>query len=815
MPSCAFSHTCTRKGCRWTCRRLVWDRRAARPNGRRADDYPSGRLPSEVRSAAASPVPAAPPPAQPNASPRAIAIAVNPQNGGDPCGGPATDGRLRRSVLMADTQTANLQAHEAYLRFATALQGHFAQTVAWQTTIFREGTAVVRRSAELSSMRRERLASPPPADGVPRSLSFEQCVEFARGLVGNVLGPRFAADRRLPDPRPPAGRAAPARGSHRHHRGRAALAHLRPGGHRAPRPRRPLVPGARPHPGVCRRSRPGRRTSSCPGSSGSTSRPAGWRAIACSTPPSRSTASCRRSATDPLRHPHRPVLPPGRHVPVPLPVRGDGERRAAPDHARRLRRLLHGRGTGGRQGDRSTALDLKPMPGNKPADWAPSVPLRDESLIRPPGRRPADAATWRPRSGRRSRGPTCANPMRLPGGMLQLVHRVERIDPAGGRYGLGLIRCEADIHPDDWFLTCHFVDDQVMPGTLMYECCLHTMRVLLMRMGWVGEDGEARFEPVPGVAEPAEVPRAGDRGDEKGDLRGVAQGDRVPAGAVRDRRRPDVRRRQADRGGQGHVAATERHDGSAGRELAAGRSAWRGTEPEPIPRSVFTARAGPRVRHRQARPRRSATAIGRSTATAFIARLPGPPFSFLDRVMRVENGEPWKLDARRERRGRNTTCRRTPGTSRPTAADRCRTASCNEIALQACGWTAAYLGSALTSPDDLHFRNLGGNATQHAASARTRGRSTTDVQLTRVSPAAGMIILAVRLRRPQPGAGRSTPATRRSASSRRRRWRIRSGSRTHGFCRGRPDDRVGPARCRPTRPSPTRCCAWWTRSPGA
>ena len=35
--------------------------------------------------------------------------------------------------------------------------------------------------------------------------------------------------------------------------------------------------------------------------------------------------------------------------------------------------------------------------------------------------------------------------------------------------------------------TCHFVDDKVMPGTLMYECCLHTLRVFLMRMGWVGE----------------------------------------------------------------------------------------------------------------------------------------------------------------------------------------------------------------------------------------------------------------------------------------------------------------------------------------
>ena len=35
--------------------------------------------------------------------------------------------------------------------------------------------------------------------------------------------------------------------------------------------------------------------------------------------------------------------------------------------------------------------------------------------------------------------------------------------------GWGSIRAEADIRPGDWFLVCHFVDDRVMPGTLMYE----------------------------------------------------------------------------------------------------------------------------------------------------------------------------------------------------------------------------------------------------------------------------------------------------------------------------------------------------------
>ena len=73
----------------------------------------------------------------------------------------------------------------------------------------------------------------------------------------------------------------------------------------------------------------------------------------------------------------------------------------------------------------------------------------------------------------------------LPGGRMHLIHRVLDLDPTGGRFGMGRIIAQADIHPDDWFLTCHFIDDMVMPGTLMYECCAHTLRVFVQRMGWV------------------------------------------------------------------------------------------------------------------------------------------------------------------------------------------------------------------------------------------------------------------------------------------------------------------------------------------
>jgi len=93
-----------------------------------------------------------------------------------------------------------------------------------------------------------------------------------------------------------------------------------------------------------------------------------------------------------------------------------------------------------------------------------------------------------------------AGPIALPGGLMALIHRVTTLDPSGGPAGLGFIRAEAEIHPGDWFMACHFIDDRVMPGTLMYESCLHTLRTFMMRLGWIGARGQAAFEPVPGVA---------------------------------------------------------------------------------------------------------------------------------------------------------------------------------------------------------------------------------------------------------------------------------------------------------------------------
>ena len=69
-----------------------------------------------------------------------------------------------------------------------------------------------------------------------------------------------------------------------------------------------------------------------------------------------------------------------------------------------------------------------------------------------------------------------------------------------------------------------------------------------------------------------------------------------------------------------------------------------------------------------------------------------------------------------------------------------------EVALQACGWMAAYMGSALNSDDDLKFRNLGGTGRQHRPVTRATGTLTTHIRVTKISSTAGMILQHLRVR---------------------------------------------------------------------
>jgi 3-hydroxymyristoyl/3-hydroxydecanoyl-(acyl carrier protein) dehydratase len=122
----------------------------------------------------------------------------------------------------------------------------------------------------------------------------------------------------------------------------------------------------------------------------------------------------------------------------------------------------------------------------------------------------------------------------------------------------------------------------------------------------------------------------------------------------------------------------------------------------------------------------------------FIARLPNPPFLLIDRIPHIEP-EPWVL--------------KPDGwiQSEYYVSPQAWYFNANqipvmpfsvllEIALQPCGWLAAYLGSALRSDNDLKFRNLGGTGMLCKEVLQKKGALKTQARLTHVSEAAEMII---------------------------------------------------------------------------
>jgi 3-hydroxymyristoyl/3-hydroxydecanoyl-(acyl carrier protein) dehydratase len=121
-----------------------------------------------------------------------------------------------------------------------------------------------------------------------------------------------------------------------------------------------------------------------------------------------------------------------------------------------------------------------------------------------------------------------------------------------------------------------------------------------------------------------------------------------------------------------------------------------------------------------------------------IARLPRPPYFFMDRVTSVDH-PPWEMQPG----GWIETQYDVPPDAWYFTANRTRTMPfciLLEIALQPCGWLAAYAGSALHSDDRLFFRNLGGKARWMGNVYPNAGTLTVRVRMTDVSKAGGMII---------------------------------------------------------------------------
>jgi acyl transferase domain-containing protein/3-hydroxymyristoyl/3-hydroxydecanoyl-(acyl carrier protein) dehydratase len=381
-----------------------------------------------------------------------------------------------------------------------------------------------------------------------------------------------------------------------------------------------------------------------------------------------------------------------------------------------------------------TKLDLRPLPGTLPADWKEPIPLQKEALSdnQLNALRDGDLAAC---FGEGFRGLQIRHPLTLPGGRMKLVDRVLAIEPKGGRFGLGVIRAEADIHPDDWFLTCHFVDDKVMPGTLMYECCLHTLRILLLRMGWVGEVENLTHGPIPGVT---------------GMLKCRGQVTETTSKVVYEISIRELGYRPEP---YAIADALMYADGRPIVEMLDMSIRFEGWTREGI-EALWHARSSS-----TAAPIRKTPLFDNESILSFaigkpseafgapyqvfdqdrvIARLPGPPYKFLDRIMEIE-GEPWKMQA-----GSKIVAEYDVPPDEWYFAENVQGdmpfSILLEIALQPCGWLAGYIGSALTSEVDLSFRNLGGKATQFFPIYPDAGALSIHVHITQASSSGGMII---------------------------------------------------------------------------
>jgi len=384
-----------------------------------------------------------------------------------------------------------------------------------------------------------------------------------------------------------------------------------------------------------------------------------------------------------------------------------------------------------------TDEEKQPLPGKLPDDWRYPLPLAaehyDDDAV--DALRGGDLASA---FGDLFREVRIAEALRLPGGRMRLIDRILALQPLGGRYGLGRIRAEADIHPDDWFLTCHFVDDMVMPGTLMYECCTHALQVLIQRIGWVSESPDAHYEPLPSVKATLRC-----RGPVTPETRHVIY---------------EVDVKQLGYGPQPFVIADANMYADGRHIVRFSDMSLQLTGVTRIDIEDFWDRrslpGNTTPAHAESQPlfrREQLLAFARGKPSAafgepyrpfdtgrFIARLPSPPYLFMDRVTRVEP-QPWVVQPD----GWVEAEYDIPVDAWHVAADRSGSVPycvLLEAALQPCGWLAAYMGSALKSDKPLLFRNLGGHGVLHRTLAAGADTLRVRTRMTQASQVTDMLI---------------------------------------------------------------------------
>ncbi|WP_190823621.1 beta-ketoacyl synthase N-terminal-like domain-containing protein [Saccharopolyspora pogona] len=319
---------------------------------------------------------------------------------------------------------------------------------------------------------------------------------------------------------------------------------------------------------------------------------------------------------------------------------------------------------------------------------------------------------------------------RIAGGKMLLLREVTEFDPAGGPWKRGYLRAETPVSADDWFFEGHFKDDPCMPGTLMYEGCLQAMAFYLAALGHTVDADGWRFEPVTG--DPVAM-RC--RGQVTPDSRSITYEvfvTEVSAGPVPTLTADvlctvdGVKAFHARRVGLRLVPdwplatlvpfqEAEVDSGIFGRSgLLA--SAWG------KPTDAF----GP--------------AFAPFDGVRRSARLPGPPYHFISRIVSV--GAP---QGAMTAGGHAVAEYDLPADAWYWAENGYPVmplAVLMEVALQPCGWFASYAGCTLSSEEDFLFRNLDGSATILGEVNQSVQTLRTTVTLLNISRYSGTIIVS-------------------------------------------------------------------------
>jgi len=86
---------------------------------------------------------------------------------------------------------------------------------------------------------------------------------------------------------------------------------------------------------------------------------------------------------------------------------------------------------------------------------------------------------------------------RLAGGQLNFLNEA-LIIPGGGRHQRGYIYAAKDVDPRDWFFSCHFYQDPVMPGSLGVEAILQAMQFYALHQNLGAHLKSPHFTHLPG-----------------------------------------------------------------------------------------------------------------------------------------------------------------------------------------------------------------------------------------------------------------------------------------------------------------------------